>query len=115
MVEDIDLFLSCHKAHFYFVQRSFSQRADFCMYTHFYYRRARSQSSVMAPRKVSKESAEISGQGSDNVSDTSPRSVDSVRTWSYISEVMQFELVNYSDDSSDKEKDDLATKYKIVI
>jgi hypothetical protein len=80
MFEDIDLFISCHKSHFYFAQRSFSQQADLCMYTHFYYRRAKSQSSVMAPRKASKESAEISGQGSDNVSDTSPRSVDSIKT-----------------------------------
>jgi hypothetical protein len=78
MVEDIDLFLSYHKAHFYFAQRIFSQEADFCMYTHFYYRRAKSQSFVMAPRKASKASAESSGQGSDNVSDTLPRSVDSV-------------------------------------
>jgi hypothetical protein len=80
MFEDIALFISCHKSHFYFAQRSFSQQADLCMYTHFYYRRAKSQSSVMAPRKASKESAEISGQGSDNVSDTSPRSVDSIKT-----------------------------------
>jgi hypothetical protein len=115
MVEDIDLFLSCHKAHFYFAQRSFSQQVDFCMYTHFYYRRAKSQSFAMAPRKASKASAEILGQGSDNVSDTSPRSIDSVRNWSYISEVLQSELVNCSDDSSDNEKDDLATKYKIII
>jgi hypothetical protein len=69
----------------------------------------------MAPRKASKASAESSGQGSDNVSDTSPRSIDSVRTWSYVSEVLQSELVNCSDDSSDNEKDDLATKYKIVV
>jgi hypothetical protein len=74
MVEDIDIFLffSFHKAHFYFAQRSSSQQVDFCMYTHFYYRRAKSQSSVMAPRKASKASLEISGQGSDNVYDTSP-------------------------------------------
>jgi hypothetical protein len=85
MVEDIDLFLQCHKAHFYFTQRSFPQQTDFCMYTYFYRRRAKSESPVMAPRKASKASAEISGQGSDNVSDTSPRSVDSIRTWSYIS------------------------------
>jgi hypothetical protein len=69
----------------------------------------------MAPRKASKEIAESSGQGSDNVSDTSPQSIDSVRTWSYVSEVLQSELVNYSDDSSDNERDDLDTKYKIVI
>jgi hypothetical protein len=85
------------------------------MYTHFYCRRAKSESSIMAPRKASKAIAESSGQGSDNVSDTSPRSIDSVRTWSYISEVLQSELVNCSDDSSDNERDDLATKYKIIV
>jgi hypothetical protein len=55
------------------------------------------------------------GQGSDNVADTSPRSVDSVPNWSFISDVLQAELVDYSDDSSDNEKDDITTKYKIVI
>jgi hypothetical protein len=69
----------------------------------------------MAPRKAPKEIVESSGQGLDIVYDTSPQSVDSVRTWSYISEVLQSKLVNYSDDSSDNEKDDLATKYKIVV
>ena len=69
----------------------------------------------MAPWKTSKETAESSGQGSNNVSDTSPWSIDSVRTWSYVSEVLQSKLVNYSDDSNDNEKDDLATKYKIVV
>jgi hypothetical protein len=97
------------------VQISFSQQTDLCMYTHFYYRRAKSQYFVMALRKASKTSAEISRQGSDNVSNTSPRSVDSIRTWSYISEVLQSDLVNCSDDSSDNKKDDMTTKYKIVI
>jgi hypothetical protein len=69
----------------------------------------------MAPRKETKAIAENLGQGSDTVSDTSPRSIDYVRTWSYISEVPRFELVKCSDDSNDNEKDDLATKYKIVI
>jgi hypothetical protein len=69
----------------------------------------------MALRKASKSTIEVSGQGSNNVSDTSPRSVDSVRTWSYIYEVLQSELVDVSDDSSDNEKDDPITKYKIVI
>ena len=69
----------------------------------------------MAPWKASKESVESSGKGSDNVFDTSPRSIDSIKTWSYISKVIQSELVNYSDDSNDNEKDDLATKYKIIV
>jgi len=69
----------------------------------------------MAPRKASKASVEVSGQGSDNVVDTSPRSVDSVPNWSFVSDVLQAELVDYSDDSSDNEKDDITTKYKIII
>jgi len=69
----------------------------------------------MAPRKASKASVESSGQGVDTISDTSPRSIDSIRNWPYVSEVLQSELVNCSDDSSDNERDDLATKYKIVV
>jgi hypothetical protein len=71
MVE-IQISFSHFKAHFYFAQRSFSHQADFYMYTYFYYRRAKSESSIMAPQKASKAIAESSGQGSDNVSDTSP-------------------------------------------
>jgi hypothetical protein len=67
-----------HKVHFYPTQRSFSQQANFYMYTHFYCKRDKLQSSVMAPRKSSKASVEVLGQGSDNISDTSPRSVDFV-------------------------------------
>jgi hypothetical protein len=85
------------------------------MYTYFYRRRAKAGSPAMAPRKASKASVEVLGQGSDNVADTSPRSVDSVPNWSFVSDVLQAELVDYSDDSSDNEKDDITTKYKIVI
>jgi hypothetical protein len=69
----------------------------------------------MAPRKAAKANVEVAGQGSDNVSDTSPRSVDSVPNWSFVSDILQSELVDYSDDSDDNEKDDLNTKYKIVV
>jgi hypothetical protein len=108
-------FSHCFKFHFYLAQRIFSHQANLCMYTHFYYRRAKSESSIMAPRKESKVIAENSWQGSYTISYTSPRSIDSVGTWSYASEVLQSELVNYSDDSNDNENNDLATKYKIVI
>jgi hypothetical protein len=85
------------------------------MYTYFYRRRAKAGSPGMAPRKASKASVEVSGQGSDNVADTSPRSIDSVPNWSFVSDVLQAELVDYSDDSNDNEKDNITTKYKIVI
>jgi hypothetical protein len=69
---------------------------------------------LMAPRKMPKSTAESSGQGLDVVSDTSPWSINSINTWSYISNILQSELINYLDDSSNNEKDDLSTKYKIV-
>jgi hypothetical protein len=68
----------------------------------------------MAPRKASKAAAESPGQGSDIISDTSPRSINTVKTWTYVSNILQSELINCPDDSSDNEKDDLSTKYKIV-
>jgi hypothetical protein len=69
----------------------------------------------MAPRKEAKANVEVSGQGSDNVSDASPRIIDSVPNWSYVSDMLQSELVDYSDNSDDNERDDITTKYKIVV
>jgi hypothetical protein len=70
--------------------------------------------SIMAPRKTSKAAVESSGQGSDIVSDTLSWSINAIKTWSYISNILQSESVSCSDDSSDNENDDLSTKYKIV-
>ena len=69
----------------------------------------------MALRKAVKANVEVPGQGSDQVSDTSPWSVDSVPNWSFVLDILQSELVDYSDESDDNEKDDLNTKYKIVV
>jgi hypothetical protein len=86
------------------------------MYTQVYRRRAKTQVSDMAPRRAAKANIEVAGQGPDNVSDTSPRSGGSVPSWSFVSDILQSELVNYSDsDDNDNEKDDLNTKYKIVV
>jgi hypothetical protein len=99
----------------FYVEKTFLEQTNFYMYTDCYRRRDKVESPTMALRKASKSTVEVSGQGSDNVSDTSPRSVDSVRTWLYISEVLQSKLVDVSDDSSENEKDNLITKYKIII
>jgi hypothetical protein len=67
------------------------------MYTQVYHRREKTQASAMAPWKEAKENIEIARQGLDNVSDTSPQSVDSIPSWSFVSDILQSELVNYSD------------------
>jgi hypothetical protein len=68
----------------------------------------------MAPRKAPKAATESSGQGSDIVSDTSPRSINTIKTWTHISNVLQPEVINCLDDSCDNEDDDISTKYKII-
>jgi hypothetical protein len=42
----------------------------------------------MAPRKASKANVEVSRQGSDNVADNSPQSVESIPNWSFVSDVL---------------------------
>jgi hypothetical protein len=72
----------------------------------------------MAPRRAAKVNVEVAAQGPDNVSNTSPRAGGSVPTWSFISDILQSELVNYSnsdDDDNDIIKDDLNTKYKTIV
>jgi hypothetical protein len=68
----------------------------------------------MAPRKTPKTTGESSGQGSDIISDTSPRSINTVKTWTQVSDILQRELINCSDDSSGNEKEDISIKYKVV-
>ena len=72
----------------------------------------------MAPRRAAKANVKVVAQGSDNVSDTSPRTSGSVSTWSSISNILQSELVNCSDSDDynyDIVKDDLNTKYKTIV
>jgi hypothetical protein len=68
----------------------------------------------MAPRKTPKATGESSSQNAEVISDTSPRSIDTVKTWTHVFNTLQYELVNCPDDSSDNEKEDLSTKYKII-
>jgi hypothetical protein len=68
----------------------------------------------MPPRKETKVTGESSSQNTDALSDTSPRSIETVKSWTQVFNILQYEMVNCSDDSSDNEKEDISTKYKIV-
>jgi hypothetical protein len=68
----------------------------------------------MAPRKAPKAAGESSGQNTDVISDTFPRSINIVKTWTHVFNTIQYEVVNCPDDSSNNEKDNLSTKYKII-
>jgi hypothetical protein len=68
----------------------------------------------MAPWKVPKATGKSFIQNIHVISDTSPRSINIVKTWTHVFNTLQDELVNYPDDSSDNEKDNLSTKYNII-
>jgi hypothetical protein len=68
----------------------------------------------MAPWKTPKTTGESSGQSLDIISDTLPRNIDTVKTWTQVFNILQYELINCLDDLSDNEKDDLYIKYKVV-
>jgi hypothetical protein len=57
---------------------------------------------------------ESSGQNTDVISDNSPRSISTVKTWTHVFKTIQYKVVNFPIDSSDNEKDNLSTKYKII-
>ena len=68
----------------------------------------------MAPQKAPKAADESYVHNTDVISDTSPRSISTVKTRTHIFNTIQNELVNCPDDSSDNENDNLSTKYKII-
>jgi hypothetical protein len=69
---------------------------------------------TMAPRKETKATGESSSKNIDVISDTSPKSIDTVKSWMQVFNILQYELVNCLYDSSDKEKEDLAIKFKNI-
>jgi hypothetical protein len=68
----------------------------------------------MAPRKVVKASSEISNPNTDIITDTSPRSQNTMKTWTQVFNILEYELINCPDDSSNEEIETQATKYKII-
>jgi hypothetical protein len=56
----------------------------------------------MAPRKIAKAAGESSSQNIDVLSDTSPRVVDTVKTWTQVFDILQYELIDCPDDSGDE-------------
>ena len=72
------------------------------------------RTATMPPWKETEVTSEGSGQSSEVISDTSPRSINIVKTWTHVFNTIQYEVVNCPDDSSDNENANLSTKYKII-
>jgi hypothetical protein len=68
----------------------------------------------MAPRKTTKASGESSNPNTNVLSDTSPRTIDTVKTWTQVFDILQYELINCPDDSGDEVTETQATRYKYV-
>ena len=68
----------------------------------------------MDPRKEAKASGEISNTNTEIILDTLPKSQDTTKTWTRVFNIVQYELINCPDDSSDEETKTQATKYKTI-
>ena len=69
----------------------------------------------MPQRKAAKATSESLGQSSEVFFDTSPRSINKVKTWTNVFNILKYELENFPNGSSDNEKEDLSTKYKTIV
>jgi hypothetical protein len=68
----------------------------------------------MVPRKMNKTAGESMSPNTDVLSDTSPRSVDTVKTWTQVSNILQYELIKFLDDSGDEVTETQAMKLKYI-
>jgi hypothetical protein len=53
----------------------------------------------MAPRKMAKAAGESTSQNTNVLSDTSPRVVDTMKTWMQVFDILQYEMINYLEES----------------
>jgi hypothetical protein len=68
----------------------------------------------MAPRKITKATDEISSPITDVLSDTSPRTIDTMKTWMQVFDILQYKLINCPNDSGDEVTENHAMRYKYV-
>jgi hypothetical protein len=68
----------------------------------------------MASWKTTKISSESFNPNTNIFSDTSPRTIDTVKTWMQVFDILQYELINFLDDSSDEVIETQDMRYKYV-
>jgi hypothetical protein len=56
----------------------------------------------MALQKMAKATGESMNPNTDVLSNTSPRAIDTVKTWTHVSDILQHELINCPEDSSNE-------------
>jgi hypothetical protein len=57
---------------------------------------------------------ESSSQNTDVLSDTSPRDVETIKTWTQVCDILQYELINCPEESDYEGTETQATKLKYV-
>jgi hypothetical protein len=68
----------------------------------------------MAPRKMAKAARESTNPNTDVLSDTSPRAIDTVKSWTQVFDILQHELINYLEDSGNEVSETHATKLRDI-
>jgi hypothetical protein len=68
----------------------------------------------MAPRNMAKEVGERANPNIDVLSDTSPRAIDTVKSWTQVFDILEHELINFPEDSGDEVSETHATKLRDI-
>jgi hypothetical protein len=68
----------------------------------------------MAPQKMAKEAGESMNPNTNVLSNTSPRVVDTVKTWTQVFDILQHNLINCPEDSGDKVTETHATNLRDI-
>jgi aminopeptidase-like protein len=64
----------------------------------------------MAPQKMIKVAGEGANTNADILSDTTPRAIDMVKSWTQVFEILEHDLINCLEDSDDEVNKTHATK-----
>jgi hypothetical protein len=63
---------------------------------------------------MAKEVGESTNPNTDVLSDTLPRTIDTVKSWTQVFDILQHELINFPEDSGDKVSETHATKLRDI-
>jgi hypothetical protein len=66
----------------------------------------------MASWKMDKEAGEGANTNANVMSNTSPRAIDTVKTWTHVFDILEHEIINFLENFSDEVRENHATKLR---
>jgi hypothetical protein len=63
---------------------------------------------------MAKAAGESTNPNTDVLSDTSPRAIDTIKSWTHVFDILEHKLINCPEDSGDKVNETHATKIRDI-